>query len=132
MHSVYLIKSTTKNRTYVGYTTKMNKRIRQHNGEIKGGAKYTQVGRPWIIIVEISGFPTKSSALQYEWKNHHPPKNWTYNRNKGRLYHRLKIMKNILLLEKSTENAPLNNTLNLSYNFSNEEYKTMWNDAENF
>ena len=132
MHSVYLIKSLSKNRTYIGYTTDINKRIRQHNGEIKGGAKYTSAGRPWIIILVITGFPAKSAALQYEWKNHHPSKNWSYDRNETRLYHRLKIMKTILSLEKSTKNAPLNNTFDLSYNFPNIEHETLWNDLEIF
>ena len=30
-----------KNKSYVGITNNLNKRIRQHNGMIKGGAKYT-------------------------------------------------------------------------------------------
>ena len=33
---VYLLKSTVSNRTYVGYTVNIKRRLRQHNGEIKG------------------------------------------------------------------------------------------------
>ena len=128
MYTVYLIKSETKNRTYVGMTKNMEKRIRQHNGEIKGGAKYTQYGRPWIVILQVRGFPDKSSALQCEWKNHHPPKNLKYNKIQGRLYHRLKVMKNILSLDKFTKNAPLTYTLDLIPIFHDQKYLSLWND----
>lgn len=41
-YNVYLLKNTNNNRTYVGITNNLERRIRQHNGEIKGGAKYTR------------------------------------------------------------------------------------------
>ena len=44
----YILKSG--NRTYNGSTNNMRRRLRQHNGEIKGGAKYTRGRRPCRII----------------------------------------------------------------------------------
>ena len=44
---VYLLTNTNNNYTYLGITNNSIKRLRQHNGEIKGGAKYTQNNRPW-------------------------------------------------------------------------------------
>jgi len=71
---VYLLSSTTKSRTYVGCTCNLTRRLRQHNGEIKGGAKYTKYGRPWKMICYVKGFPNKRTAYQFEWRMHNPPK----------------------------------------------------------
>ena len=38
---VYLLINTSNHYTYLGITNNSTKRLRQHNGEIKGGAKYT-------------------------------------------------------------------------------------------
>lgn len=35
---------------YTGVTTDLERRIRQHNGDIKGGAKYTRLRRPVSIV----------------------------------------------------------------------------------
>jgi len=71
-HNVYILSSTVSKKTYVGYTVNLKRRLRQHNGEIKGGAKKTSVGRPWKVICYISGFPDNHTALRCEWVNNHP------------------------------------------------------------
>jgi predicted GIY-YIG superfamily endonuclease len=67
---VYLLMS--KNNTYIGATVDVNRRLRQHNGEIKGGAWATKrivnKGRKWTRVCYVSGFPTWKCALQFEWK----------------------------------------------------------------
>lgn len=65
-HSVYFLRSKVGPRTYVGYSVDPFHRIRQHNGELVGGAGATSMGRPYMIICIISGFPTKRAALQFE------------------------------------------------------------------
>ncbi|XP_024992911.1 structure-specific endonuclease subunit slx1 [Cynara cardunculus var. scolymus] len=70
--SIYLILSTNPPfKTYVGVTTNFSRRLRQHNGELKGGAKASQAGRPWICACLIRGFASKSEACKFEfkWKN---------------------------------------------------------------
>ena len=41
------------NSTYIGFTDNPLHRIRQHNGEIKGGAKFTKRKRPWQLILYL-------------------------------------------------------------------------------
>ena len=64
----YLLKSSVCNRTYIGATNNFKKRIRQHNGEIKGGAKYTYSNRPWKPVCLVYGFKDNSHALCFEWR----------------------------------------------------------------
>lgn len=54
-------------KTYVGSTVNLNRRIRQHNGEIKGGAKYTR-GGSWTYYVVIYNLENdKITCLSEEW-----------------------------------------------------------------
>lgn len=57
--------------SYVGATNNLSRRVRQHNGEIKGGAKYTTskcgLGE-WQPLLHVKGFPNYTSALQFEWR----------------------------------------------------------------
>ena len=74
-HKIYILRSENPNhprRTYVGYTVNLRRRLRQHNGEITGGAKYTHIGRPYKLVCYIEGFPNKTNALQFEWRCHNP------------------------------------------------------------
>lgn len=54
--------------TYNGATVNFQRRLRQHNGDIKGGAKYTRGKGPWEPLCIISGFHSKQEALQAEWR----------------------------------------------------------------
>jgi len=72
-HMCYILKSESK-RFYVGYTVDFTRRLRQHNGEIVGGAKKTERGRPWEPICHIKGFYDKSSALRFEYRIQHSKK----------------------------------------------------------
>jgi len=68
---VYLLESTGKN-TYVGATVDVDRRLRQHNKEIAGGAHATGIkvaaGETWSRICYICGFPDWTAALQFEWR----------------------------------------------------------------
>ena len=68
---VYLLVSTD-GCTYVGATTDLNRRLRQHNKEITGGARATgrkvSCGQTWTRVGYVSGFPDWVSTLQFEWR----------------------------------------------------------------
>ena len=73
-HTCYILRSTVANRIYIGYTVNFPRRIRQHNGEIVGGAKRTRKWRPWVPVCIIKGFYESSSALRFEYRLQHPHK----------------------------------------------------------
>jgi len=66
MYLVYILKSD--NLSYVGMTNDFTRRSRQHNQEIKGGAKYTKKRSSWYPICIIDGFLTMKEAMQCEWR----------------------------------------------------------------
>lgn len=58
-------------RCYIGFTNNPLRRIRQHNRKIAGGARKTSRYGPWKMVLFVGGFPTKISALKFEYI-------WTY------------------------------------------------------
>ncbi|MHA2135826.1 MAG: GIY-YIG nuclease family protein [Candidatus Thorarchaeota archaeon] len=63
---VYVIRSLATGRTYVGATVDSARRLRQHNGEIKGGARNTRMFRPYQLVRVIGPIPTQKEALREE------------------------------------------------------------------
>ena len=51
---------------YVGSTTDYRRRLRQHNGEIKGGGKYTAQHRPWLPAALYGPYGSRSEAFRAE------------------------------------------------------------------
>jgi predicted GIY-YIG superfamily endonuclease len=66
---VYILRSVPRPmRTYAGVTNNILRRIRQHNGEISGGACATKTTRPWELYAIVHGFgEDKRRALRCEW-----------------------------------------------------------------
>ena len=68
---VYLLLSSD-NATYVGATVDLDRRLRQHNKELKGGAHATgakvEKGETWLRAAHVKGFPDWQAALQFEWR----------------------------------------------------------------
>ena len=71
MAYVYFIEST-KGATYIGATVDLDKRIRQHNKEIVGGAVTTSnkvvQGEIWSYHCYVENFPSYNEALKFEWR----------------------------------------------------------------
>ena len=98
---------TDEGQTYVGATVDPNRRLRQHNKEIKGGAHATGIrvaqGATWKRACVVS-LPEWRTALQFEWR-------W---KQLGRtqcksvrhpLQRRLQSLKTLLSFEKPTTTA---------------------------
>lgn len=106
MSYVYLLVSTNGN-TYVGATVDLDRRLRQHNKEIKGGAHATGMkvsnGETWIRAVHVSGFPDWQAALQFEWRWKHLSRKLPIKMNP--LERRIKALKELLSLERPTSKA---------------------------
>lgn len=58
---------------YTGVTTNMARRIRQHNGELTGGARYTSARRP-VDLKYLEESSDRSNALKREYRIRHLPK----------------------------------------------------------
>lgn len=62
-----MLVATDGSRTYVGATVDPARRLRQHNGELVGGARAT-AGRAWTRRYLIGGFEDERAALRFEWR----------------------------------------------------------------
>jgi structure-specific endonuclease subunit SLX1 len=106
MSYVYLLISTSGN-TYIGATIDLERRLRQHNKEIKGGAHATGIkvsqGETWIRAAHVSGFPDWQAALQFEWRWKQLSRKLPLKMNP--LERRIKALKELLNLERSTSKA---------------------------
>lgn len=83
----YLLQSVDSNRTYIGVTDNMIRRLSQHNGERSGGAKATR-GEAWVVVLCVTGFPTRNGALSLEalWKRMQRKRHRYHNRYNGLNY----------------------------------------------
>jgi structure-specific endonuclease subunit SLX1 len=97
--------------TYNGFTNNPKRRLRQHNEEIKGGARYTHgKGGGWEIYALLSGFHTNINALSCEWLIKHPSgkpgrREKKFNGPEGRI----RSLNRILQLEQWTSKCLISN-----------------------
>jgi predicted GIY-YIG superfamily endonuclease len=99
---------TDAGQTYIGATTDVDRRLRQHNKEISGGARATAIrvnqGLDWKRACYIQGIPEWRTALQIEWR-------WKqlgrtqFKHIKNPLKRRLYSLRALLAMEKPTEKA---------------------------
>lgn len=106
---VYFIQSSNGS-TYIGATVDLDKRIRQHNKEIKGGATATSIkvnsGEIWSYVCYVENFPSWNEALKFEWR-------WKQisrqiqksNPSQKPIERRLEALDKLLKLERPTSKA---------------------------
>jgi len=100
----------TNGMTYVGATKNLNRRLRQHNGEIKGGAvattRYVKNGHSWRRLCYVKNFPSWQAALQFEWRWKLISRQKRIKRQDGAAVERRKVaLTELLSLEKATTAA---------------------------
>jgi structure-specific endonuclease subunit SLX1 len=99
--NVYLLVSPTG--TYVGATVDLDRRLRQHNGLISGGAKATTSrSDSWIRACHFEGFASERDALQFEWAWKHHTKSF---KGGSALERRFKAASSLLSSVKATNSA---------------------------
>lgn len=111
---VYLLECTS-GATYVGATVDLDRRLRQHNKEIKGGAKATSAkvvkGETWKRVCYVENFPDWSAALQFEWAWKFQSRQLRKRESKTKKYgvnpldRRKEALNNLLASEKPTSKS---------------------------
>ena len=115
--SFYIIKNS--NATYAGVSPDPIQRLRKHNGEIAGGAKYTLSRGPgWEHICLVHGFRNKIEAMQFEWAVKH-----VAPRNASGIQNRIKKLYTVLNRDKWTSKSPDACDIPLKIEWINPEYK---------
>lgn len=115
--SFYIIKNNEC--TYAGVSPDPVQRLRKHNGEISGGAKYTlSKGSGWEHICLVHGFQDKIQSMQFEWAVKH-----VAPRNVGGIESRIKKLIYILNKEKWTSKSPIANEINLTLEWIQNDYR---------
>ena len=99
---------TNEGQTYIGATVDPDRRLRQHNKEISGGARATGIrvaqGLTWKRACYITNIPEWRTALQIEWRWKQLGRTQCKHINNP-INRRLHSLKKLLSLEKPTEKA---------------------------
>ena len=107
MWHVYWLTTERPIKTYIGKTNDLDRRLKQHNGILSGGAKATH-GKNWTRVCHVKGFVDERSALQFEWA-------WKFYSRKLPYSHpykkRLEALYALLSSEKVTSNAQVMDNL---------------------
>ena len=71
--SYLLVTCAAPYKTYIGATVNVDRRLRQHNGELSGGAKRTTAvstnrgAATWRRACHVEGFTGRVECLRFEW-----------------------------------------------------------------
>ena len=100
----------TNGMTYVGATKNLDRRLRQHNAEIKGGAvattRHVKKGHSWRRLCYVKNFPSWRTALQFEWRWKLISRQKRIKKQEGAAVERRKAaLEDLLSLERATTAA---------------------------
>lgn len=104
----YILATEDDSATYVGATVDPDRRLRQHNKELAGGARATGArvgaGHTWRRLCRISGFPDNHAALQFEWRLKSLGRRKELARL-GPIERRMRCLRDLMALERPTKFA---------------------------
>lgn len=115
--------------TYIGSTVDVDRRLRQHNGELSGGARATAKGNGWTRVCHVLGFPDERAALQFEWR-------WKQlsrkEASKNPMERRLNALVVLLNMDRATSKAQPYNEFEgpLQIHLENDNYKSFLENKE--
>ena len=99
---------TDEGQTYIGATVDPDRRLRQHNHEISGGARATGIrvaqGQTWKRACFIQNIPEWRTALQIEWRCKQLGRTQCKH-IRNPIERRLHSLKKLLSFDKPTEKA---------------------------
>lgn len=98
-----------KKSTYNGSTNNLERRLRQHNREITGGAKAT-AGKKWEFYAVLTGFKSYHNALSCEWRIKHPDNKRKRPQKYCGVKGRICGLNEVLCQEKWTQQCKINNS----------------------
>ena len=119
----YVIKN--QGATYCGMTNDDTRRLRQHNSEIKGGARYTTRKKgTWSPLFHVCGFADKSQAMQFEWSMKHrkPPKRFGVSTNTRGVAGRVRQLEYLLSLGRVSKKYVFAHTIRVRCYMDRETY----------
>ena len=108
----YILRCTNenhKNLTYNGSTNNIVRRLRQHCGEISGGAKATK-GKQWEVYALVTGFKNHINCLSCEWRIKKPTNKRVRPAKFRGTVGRIKGLHTVLMLDKWTNKCTINNS----------------------
>jgi predicted GIY-YIG superfamily endonuclease len=112
---LYSINEKYSNHTYIGKTNDLARRLRQHNGEIAGGARATKMKKPHDFLCIISGFETENIALKYEWNFKHPERKKKHKRKYSGILGRLRSVEYVFNNYPLSESSCIDIFVNKKY-----------------
>jgi predicted GIY-YIG superfamily endonuclease len=144
---VYMLIHSYSTIPYIGKTNDLTRRLRQHNGEISGGAKRTHKAiktllnnkdnkeenvEKWIRVLHIKGFIDERAALHFENRFQRERRKMSsrfasnVQTKSNSLLKGIEALKVVMKCDRPTRAARLLSESNLEIVFENEEAKLLY------
>ena len=107
---VYVLTSPMSTIPYIGKSNNLERRLRQHNGQLVGGARRTRralyggAGN-WTRELHITGFPDERAALQFEWRLQYERRKGHTGKTVSPLIKAVCALHHVLVLQRPTRSA---------------------------